>query len=92
MKPDPLFLSDEQIADRVGLSTKDWEIAKFSLERGGFPMKDPVFANKRYWPACRAFLDRRYGLASQSALQTGSGEDGEETWSRPNRTVKPRSR
>jgi hypothetical protein len=27
-----------------------------------FPAKDPLFGNKRYWPAVRAFLDARSGL------------------------------
>ena len=92
MKPDPLFLTDEQIVDRLGVSEKVWQVAVFGLERGGFPMKDPMFSNKRYWPACRAFLDRRYGLGDSKVLQAGHAEDGPENWSRPNRTVKRGSR
>lgn len=74
-----LFLTDAQIAERMGLSTDQLKIALPALAKSGFPMPDPLFANRRYWPACEAFLDRRYGLAS-SSVGAIPALDGEEKW------------
>jgi len=63
-KRDCLFLTDAEIAPRVGMSTSDFVDAIPTLERSGFPLKDPPFNNRRYWPAIVAFLDRRAGLNS----------------------------
>lgn len=65
-KAEALFLTEAQIAERMGLTTEQLKIALPALMQAGFPMKDPLFADRRYWPACQAFLDRRYGLTSSS--------------------------
>ena len=59
-----LFLTDSQVAERIGVSTDDFKDMTQTLERSGFPLPDPLFKNKRYWPAVQAFLDKRSGLAS----------------------------
>jgi len=61
---DPLFLSDAEIAERLGLTLDQAEVAIRALEekRGGFPPKNPLFGNKRYWPAVRAYLDNMAGM------------------------------
>ena len=74
-----LFVTEAQIADRMGLSTDQVKNALPALVKAGFPMPDPLFENRRYWPACQAFLDRRYGLTSQSP-EANPGLDGEERW------------
>ena len=58
----PLFLPDKQIAQLLGIGEKTWRAVAQQLERQGLPKPDPSFANRRYWPAVRAFLDRRYHL------------------------------
>ncbi|MCW0016258.1 winged helix-turn-helix domain-containing protein [Rhizobium sp. BT-226] len=63
-KSDVLFVTDAECAARIGLPTQDFKDALPALERTGFPPKDPLFNNKRYWPAIQAFLDKRSGLAS----------------------------
>ncbi|ASY64437.1 hypothetical protein SJ05684_c30130 [Sinorhizobium sojae CCBAU 05684] len=78
-KASALFLTDAQLADRMGVSTELLKGALPALQKSGFPAPDPLFQNRRYWPACQAFLDRRYGLAASSP-EANPGLDGEEKW------------
>jgi hypothetical protein len=58
-----LFVTDTELARRLGVSEKVWRVAKVGLDRDPtFPKKDPLFGNKRYWRAVRAWFDRHYGL------------------------------
>jgi len=62
---DVLFVSDTEMFRRIGISEKIGRVAVRELEkRQVFPAKDPLFGNKRYWPAVRAFLDARGGLTA----------------------------
>jgi hypothetical protein len=80
-----LYVSDAEIVRRLGVGEKTARVAIRELERArGFPRKDPLFGEKRYWPAVRAFLDRRAGLNVASPLVpdgkenfNGSPEDRE---------------
>jgi hypothetical protein len=74
-----IFLTEAQVAARMGLSTDQLKAALPALTKSGFPTPDPLFFNRRYWPACEAFLDRRYGL-TESTVQANPGLDGEERW------------
>lgn len=76
---DALFVTDGQLADRMGLSLDQIKAKLPVLAKSGFPSPDPMFENRRYWPACKAFLDRRYGLSSSSG-QGAPALDGEEKW------------
>lgn len=76
---DTLFVTDAEMAQRLGIQTKDLEVILPALTKAGLPAPDPAVKNRRYWPAVRAFLDKRYGMASSS----GAGIpalDGEERW------------
>lgn len=64
-----LFVSETELYRRLGVGPKTGKIAVQSLERSGFPSKQPLFGNKRYWPAVAFFLDRYYGLIDGRALQ-----------------------
>jgi hypothetical protein len=58
-----LFVTDAEMLRRIGVSEKIGRIAIRELEkRQEFPPKDPLFGNKRYWPAVRAFFDARGGV------------------------------
>lgn len=59
---DRVFLTEAEIAERVGLPALDWKAAVSALEKSGLPRPDPMFRGRRYWPAVRAFFDRRAGL------------------------------
>lgn len=78
-KSTTLFVTDGQIAERMGLTLDQLKAAMPALDKNGFPMPDPLFESRRYWPACQAFLDRRYGLTSSSPSSIPS-LDGEEKW------------
>jgi hypothetical protein len=82
---DSLFLTEAEIAERV-MSGEDrlqrWQGAAAVLERAGLPRPDPVFGGRRYWPAVRAFLDRRAGLGATMPV---SQPETEEDWSCPPR-------
>jgi len=72
----------------VGVTTLDWQAAACVLEKSGLPRPDPLFGQRRYWPAVRSFLDRRAGMAQSLAPLT---RDGEEHWD-DNRGRKSRAR
>jgi hypothetical protein len=74
---DRLFLTECEIALKVGIAALDWQAAAHVLEKSGLPRPDPLFGQRRYWPAVRAFLDRRAGMAQSLAPLT---RDGEEKW------------
>jgi hypothetical protein len=78
-KADVLFLTDAQVAERIGVTTDEFKQIAPALEGEGFPVKDAVFFRRRYWPAIQAFLDQRYNLRP-SSVQGIPALDGEETW------------
>jgi hypothetical protein len=58
-----LFIFDTEMYRRMGVSEKVGRVAVRELEkRQVFPARDPLFGNKRYWPAVRAFLNARAGI------------------------------
>jgi hypothetical protein len=71
-----LYPCEAEIARRLSLSEKTWRRLVPALEREGLPPKDPLFG-ARYWPAVKAFLDRRHGVHARISL---SQPDGKETW------------
>jgi hypothetical protein len=75
----PLYKTDAEIAELVGVGLDRWRANAIVLTKSGLPARDLMFANKRYWPAVRAFLDRRNGVGQQSAT-AGFAPDGEEHW------------
>ena len=78
-KPDKLFVTEAECAERIGVSTEDFKAIAIVAEKSGMPMKDPLFKGRRYWPAVSAWLDLRYGLSSGS-ITVPPGLDGEENW------------
>lgn len=77
---EPWFVTDAEIVQefhRRGLTIRDAKIAVAALEKlPGWPFRDPIFGNRRYWPACKAFLDNRYGLNPVRPIKP----DGKENW------------
>jgi hypothetical protein len=70
-----LFVSETELYRRLGVGPKTGKIAVQALERSGFPPKQPLFGNKRYWPAVRHFLDRYYGLIERREQYCGDQQD-----------------
>lgn len=73
-----LFMTDAEAAKALGIPTDEFKATVIVLEREGFPLPDPIFKNRRYWPAVKAFLDRRYGLGGEKNIL--SKPDGKENW------------
>jgi hypothetical protein len=80
-RSDALFVTDGELAARLGLSLDQLKIALPAAQKAGFPVPDPLFADRRYWPACVAWLDRRYGLL-RDASRGPYEPDGVEKWKR----------
>jgi len=72
-----LFVFDNEIAELLGMGEDSFRTTVKVLERSGFPQKDPQFGGRRYWPAVKAWLDKRYGIGTQS---NPIRIDGEEQW------------
>lgn len=72
----PLFPHESDIARAVlgPGRAQEWSCLAPSLERQGMPRVDPVFG-ARYWPAVRAWLDRRAGLSSMTVPAKPDGEE-----------------
>ncbi len=49
-----LFMTDAELAKSIGLPTDEFKATAIVLQRSGFPVPDPVFNNRRYWPAVKA--------------------------------------
>ena len=75
-----LFVSDVELYRRLGVGPRTGRIAVRSLQHNGFPPKDPLFGNKRYWPAVRVSrrslyswpINSKCGAVSSSNLGSGS--------------------
>jgi hypothetical protein len=60
---DKLFLTDAELIRRLGVPEKHMRKILPALETNyGFPRKQRLFGDRRYWPAVKAWLDKRNGL------------------------------
>jgi len=60
-----LWVTDAELIRRMGCPEKIAREALAMLDRdrkSGFPQKQKLWGNRRYWPAVRAYLDRTQGL------------------------------
>ncbi|GJE44859.1 hypothetical protein [Methylobacterium soli] len=90
-EPTCLYPTEDEIARFVvgPGRAKTWPSLATVLERGGFPKVD-VMMGGRYWPAVKAFLDRRHHVGEHaSARPLRRGEEGTDA-QRP-RPVRARS-
>ena len=72
-----LYPSEAEIArELLGDRARQWPEVAAVLEREGLPRIDPIMG-ARYFPAVRAFFDRRHGLHNNPVP---SQSDGMETW------------
>ncbi len=69
-----LYITDEELIRRLGAPRKAARAAlhMFDHDRSkGFPQKQALWGNRRYWPAVKAYLDRTNGLQLQPSNQHG---------------------
>jgi len=62
----PLYMTEAEIAKAIGISDKRFREVALVWERDGFPRKDPQIG-RRYWPAVRAWLDRRHNMGRETS-------------------------
>lgn len=69
---DKLYLTDAELIRRLGVPEKIGRAAlrMYDCTRGsGFPPKQKLWGDRRYWPAVKAFLDRTGGLNMDASPQ-----------------------
>lgn len=60
-----LYVTDAELIRRLGVPEKTAREALRELDRdprSGFPKKQKLWGDRRYWPAVRAYFDRHYGI------------------------------
>ena len=57
------WVTDAELIRRMGVPEKvAYEALRMlDAQRSGFPQKQKVWGDRRYWPAVRAYFDRQYG-------------------------------
>lgn len=56
-----LYKGEAETARRLGVSPRRWRAIRGVLEAQGLRRRDPILG-LRYWPAVKAFFDKRNGL------------------------------
>jgi len=57
---DKLYVTDAELMRKLGVDPKVLRPTIKGLDanpRSGFPRKDPLFGNRRYWPAVKEWFD-----------------------------------
>lgn len=77
----PLYATEEEIASAVlgPGRLEEWRALAIVWERSGLPRIDAE-TGRRYYPAVKAWLDRKYGLTTAAPAAI---PDGREDWSCP---------
>lgn len=60
-----LYITDAELIRRMGVPEKIARDAIRTMDanpRNGFPQKQKLWGDRRYWPAVKAYLDRTNGL------------------------------
>lgn len=60
-----LFVTDAELIRRLGVPEKIARVALSVLDgdrSSGFPRKQKLFGDRRYWPAVKAYLDSTQGI------------------------------
>lgn len=61
-EPDKLWVTDAELIRRIGVPEKKAREAIRMLEqKSGFPRKEKLWGDRRYWPAVKGFMDKLYG-------------------------------
>ena len=59
---DKLFVTDAELIRRLGVPEKIARpMIREAEEKMGFPRKQKLMGDRRYWPAVQAWLDKRFG-------------------------------
>lgn len=69
-----LWVTDEEIIRRLGAPRNAIRAALHMFDCNpskGFPQKQKLWGNRRYWPAVKAYLDQGYGLKLEPSSTRG---------------------
>lgn len=59
---DKFFVTDAELIRRIGVPEKTAREAIRMLEaKSGFPKKQKLWGDRRYWPAVKVYMDKQYG-------------------------------
>lgn len=62
---DKLFVTDIELLRRLGIPVRKGRVALLMLDndpRSGFPRKQKLWGDRRYWPAVKAYFERESAL------------------------------
>lgn len=61
---DKLWVKDSELIRKLGVPEKvGYETLRMLDAKGaGFPKKQKLWGDRRYWPAVKAYFDRQYGV------------------------------
>ncbi len=74
-RQDTLYVTDAELIRRMGVPEK---IARQAIQmldanpRSGWPAKQKLWGNRRYWPAVKAYFDKTSGLSMVSQPTRGT--------------------
>jgi hypothetical protein len=77
---DKLFVTDAEIIRRLGVPEKIGrsaiqELEKFHPGRPRFPQKDPLFGDRRFWPAIEKYFMLRHGMTSDPFIAASQWQE-----------------
>jgi len=66
---DKLWLTDAELIRRMGVPEKQARevIRMLDAKPSGFPKKQKLWGDRRYWPAVKDYFDQKYGMIVQAA-------------------------
>ena len=69
-----LWVRDSELIRRLGVPEKDARAVLHMLDgemgrKSGFPQKQKLWGNRRYWPAVRAYFDTVYGFRMTAPIR-----------------------
>lgn len=67
-----LWVTDAELIRRIGVPEKIARTAIAALDRdrrSGFPRKESLWGNRRYWPAVKAYFERTQGVRMDAPNQ-----------------------
>jgi hypothetical protein len=70
------YITDAELIRRIGVPEKIARDAISALDRNprsGFPKKQGLWGNRRYWPAVRAYFHRANGLSMEPSRRVNHG-------------------
>ena len=87
MRSVPYYVTARPLAEKLGMTLKEWEAVRPRYEKAGLPLRDPL-CGRRYLAAVEAFLDRHNRLDLAEAQHLPSPIEVENFDAVPSRRAK----